>query len=423
MSLREKLEKSTSTNNKSFLVYDRGQFLHIAQRLARDAKVYYYLAEEEPYPHKNTDEIGTGYENIEVVDDFWEALGKAGCVVFTDVYNGGLPRYLKEQGIPVFSALGCEEIEEDRKLLKKVLRDSGLPVIPTVNLKGLDAVEKYLEGKEDKWLKCSDYRGDMESQHFSNSFLMQTWFDTKRKDWGMGQNSVEILVEDSINSECETGFDTPMLDGELPENPMIGYDNKNKAYCAMTVKKLPVMLQKIHDKMKPGFKRRGYQAWYSNEIRIAGGKAYYMDCTSRFGSPPSEIYCELYKSFTQNVWDLAHGKMPILEPGFKYGVQLILISDFAERHWLPIQFPKEIERFVKLKNAKKVKDGYLCIPNKNGRYIGSVIALGDDLDKTIEECIERAGMIKGEEIEFDKHAFEGIKESITSGAKYGIKFS
>jgi hypothetical protein len=299
-----------------------------------------------------------------------------------------------------------------------------LKVAPTAYVTGLDELEKYLKDKEDKYLKTSHYRGDLETQHFTNSFLMQTWFDVKRNEWGIAKDKIEIMIEDAIESDCEAGFDSPMVDGEIAENMLVGYEAKDCAYVCKIMKQLPAILLEGHDKFKGEFKERGYRGWYSNEVRInKKGIAFFTDLTARLGSPPSEIYCELYKSFSMNVWDLAHGVLPKLEPIATYGVQLILTSRFAEKYWLPVQFPKGIEQWVKLRNVKKTDEGYFCIPNNNYGYIGSVIAVGDDLDKTIEECQERVKLIKGEEIEYQLESFGQIKNTMEAGESYGIKFS
>ena len=409
------------------IVYDRGQFIHIAQRLARDIPIMYYLAEEEPYPSKQTDEIGTGYENIKVIDNFWKALNKLDkkedIVVFPDVYNGGLPEELKSQGYNVFSSLKSENIEVNRKVLKNVLKVAGLPVVPTEYVKGMTEAQNALKGKEDKWLKTPYYRGDFETYHYMNEFLSSRWFDVKRHKMGAASETVEIMIEDSVDSACEVGIDTPMLNGELPKYPIVGYEAKDKGYIGKVFDKLPRALEMVHDKMKGAFKTGQYQGWYSNEVRITDkGVPFYMDATCRFGSPPSEVYCELYSNFTEAVIDLAKGKMPTLKPSTLYGVQLVLTSDFGISEWLPVQYPKEIERWVKLKNSKKTKEGYYCIPNGNDEFIGSVVAIGNDIKETMKKCVERANMVKAEKIEFYESAFKDVIQSIEAGKRFGINF-
>lgn len=420
MANTEKLDLS----NKTCVVFDKGQFIHVAKRLGRDfSKVYYYLAEEKPYPQMQTDLIGRGFEEFEVVDDFNKAVKKADMVVFPDVYNGGIPEDLTSRGIPVFGALRSEEFETDRKKLRRMLELAGLFVPDAVFIKGLSKAQEYLKDKTDKYIKCSFYRGDFETYHYKNAFLASAWFRAKKSHLGIAAEEIELLIEDPIKSECEGGFDTYNLNGELASNPTVGYEAKGTGYVSCAVEKLPDIFQKMHDKMKPAFKKFGCQSAYSSEVRItADGKAYYIDGTLRFGSPPSEVQCEHFESFSEDVWNLAHGVLPKPRPAAKYGVQINLSSQWYEDYPLPVQFPKELDQWAKLKNARKVADGYELIPNDADGYMGAVVAIGDDLDATIKECIERAEQIECEDVDFEVSCFDKISKSIEAGEKYGIDF-
>ncbi len=410
---------------KKVLIYDRGKFFHIAQRLARDfGRVYYYLAEEDPEPNRALDEIGMGFDNIEVAYDFWKYVDKVDIIVFPHVYNGGLPIWLKAHGYKVVSALKSEQLEVDKLLLKKILKIAKLPVIPFVVKQGLDEIEKYLHDKSDKWLKASHYRGDLETHHHANSFLSTAWFDSMRNKLGTAGDNFELLIEDAIESDCEAGFDSPMLNGELARYPMIGYENKDIAYASKVVDVLPPYLAKVHERLQPIFKSYGYQSWYSSELKIAKDKKpYYLDATCRFGCPPSGISTENYKNFSEILWDLAHEKMPKPIPLYKYGVEIIVSSYCGINSTLPIEFPPELEQWVKLKDAKRIAPGkFHIVPHKNNGYFGTVVALGNDLESTITTVLDRVAMLKGEDIEYDKHGFDAIYKSIEAGKKYGIKF-
>ncbi len=405
----------------TFIVYDHGLFFHIAQRLARDSKVLYYLAEEEPSPHYQSDEIGTGYENVKVIDNLWKHLDKKIPIIFTDVYNGGLPEYLYKEGFPVFGALKSENIEVSRRVLKEVLKKAGLPIVPHVYKTGLTVVQQYLKDKEDKWLKTT-YRGDFETYHYQNAFLSEMWFNRKRADMGFGAETIEVLIEDSVPSQCEIGMDTPILNGDIGNYPMIGYEWKDQTYIGRVVDKLPTIMEEVHEKMKPAFKVAGYRGWYSNEIRITDNKVpYYEDATCRFSRPPSEGYCEVYSNFSDAVWDLAHGKMPELKPISPYVVELILTSESGEKDWLPIQFPKEIDRWVKLYTPKKTSEGYYCLPHSKDGFVGAVVAMGNNLKDTMRTCFERAKMIRADDLTYHENSFKHIIQAIEAGKKFGIR--
>jgi hypothetical protein len=112
--------------------------------------------------------------------------------------------------------------------------------------------------------------------------------------------------------------------------------------------------------------------------------------------------------------------LPTPRPAKKYGVQINLSSQWYEDYPLPVQFPKELDQWVKLKNARKVADGYELIPNDADGYMGAVVAIGDDLDATIKECIERAEQVECEDASFEVGCFDNIKKSIEAGKKFGI---
>ncbi len=409
--------------SKSVLVVDRGLFQHVPRRLGRDfGKVYYFLDVVEPAPRIVLDEIGRGFDEFEGADSVWKILDKVDMVMFTDVYNDSLPEWLHSKGYKVFGSLASERLETDRVKLKDTLKKVGLATAPDVVKTGVDEVQRYLRDKKDKHLKVSYWRGTAETTKYRDAFLSDSWFDQKRAENGLAADKLKIMVEDPIDG-FETGIDTFQFEGQLPKNSIVGYELKGKGYAGAVFDTLPKILADMHEKMAPEFKRLGYQGAYSNEVRITkDGTPYYLDCTARFPSPPSEICCEQWTNFSDAVWSLAHGELIDFEYKHRFGVQINLMSDFAAKHWLPVEVPAEIDKFVMLKNCRKEKEGYSVIPNCAGSYVGSVIAMGDDLDAIEEECLDRAGMVKGEELTFEADAFDTIDEAIEAGKKHGITF-
>lgn len=421
----KELTSGPDLKSKSILVYDHGLYTHLAKRLADEyGTVWYYVAQEEPYPKGNVGEIGVGIDGIERVYDFWTYAQKADVIAFFDVYNGNLQGELRRQGKAVCGAGKSEGLELDKRVLKKVLKAVGLPVVPTTYMKGLDAVQKHLNGKSDKWLKTPYYRGDLETYHYEDAVLSETWFDRKRHELGLRKDKIDLMIEDALESVCEVGVDGFMLDGKMPGDCVVGYEIKDKGYIGKVMPVLPKLLADVNSKMESVFKKLGYAGLYSNELRVTeDGAPYYIDATCRAGSPPFEVLCELYSNFGEIVWDLAHGKLPTPKPIAKYAVEVIVTSDFHEDAWLPVFFPKEIDRWVKLKNVCKTEKGYCCIPNDNAGFFGAVCAVGDDLKSTISECIDRAKQVKAEGLEFDETVFDKAMEVVQSGEKFGIDFS
>ena len=414
----------SKVKDKVILVADRGYGVPIAQRFARDAKqVLYYLMEEDPYPYPHTDEIGSGFENIKVVLDFWKAVKKADAVIFTNVYNGGLPDKLLADGKNVVAALKSEPLETDRKDLHDLLVSLRMPTAKAAFVKGITKLQDYLTGKENKWIKCSHDRGGMETERYVNDFCMISWFIMKKYEWGFdAAENMDFMVEDHIDSECEGGWEGPMLNGEIPPWVTIGYEKKNKLYVAMAVKELPKVYNDIHDIMKPEFKKRGYRQWYATEMRFGKDKKIYVtDITNRFPSPPGELHTEFYSNFSQMGYDLACGVMPKPKPICRYGVQVNISSDHYRESDMAVQVADSDAQWVKLKNVKKIKGGYVIIRNDNETDLGAVVGIDDNLDKAIDKALKVASRIKGIGIEYCED-FDSVKETIKVGESWGVPF-
>jgi hypothetical protein len=414
----------SSIRNKRLVVIDRGFFFHIAQRLAREAKhVDYYLAEEDPNPRREADEIGKGYPDVHVTDNLGKAIDKADIIVYTDCNNAGWPQWYKKHGHNVYGALASETLEVDRLRLKAALKAAKLPVVPFETAKGLNGLRSALKGKTDKWIKTSYSRGNFETYHYKNEFLASSFFKSLENAIGL-VDDMTFIIEENIEADIEIGFEAPMLNGEIPENAMVGYECKDKAYLGKVFAKLPEVLDKQHKKLAPAFKLLGYQGWYSCETRITPDEiSYYTDCTARIGCPPGGSYSELYTNFAQTVCDLAYGKLPKLKAGAKYAAELVLFSEHNQKLWLPVEYPDQDEQWYKLKCPKRVGKGQAYIlPHGTDGYFGTVVAIGDTLEEAEALCLERAAKLEGEEVQYDKHAFDEIHESIEKGKKHGVKF-
>jgi hypothetical protein len=436
MTMPNKSEK-VDLSTKKILIADRGKFLPTALRMGQAfGQAWYYLFEEETSPSHDLDEIGKGFEEIKVVDDFWKYAHQADMVMFLDVYNGGLPEEVKRQGIPCYSALGSERFEIDREYLYKALYLAGLPT-PTFRgrpvweegyVKGIDRVQRLLASDEkyndNVIIKTSYYRADMETQVYSNAFLMQPWFETLRGKVKSGRENFKFVLEDKLDKVCEGGWDGPNLNGDSPENIMIGYEAKNKLYASKVVKSLPEPYANIEKRMKPAFKKFGYQGWYSTEVLFdKKGVAHLIDATTRCGGPPSELVIEQYPNFPQHVWDLAHGIMPTLTVEHEYGFWIGIWSSADETQALTIQAPDGCEAWLKMSNAKKVKDGYVILPKNKDGDIGAVIATGKTLEDAKNLAFERVKMVKCDELMYGEESdFEEIQKGIEAGKRLGVEF-
>jgi len=410
---------------KTAIVYDHGLYTYLAQKLAEDyEKVYYYVAQDVPYPVSDLSEIGVGIPGIERIYDFHHlknTVDKENTVFcFFDNYNWDLQQDLRASGFSVYG--GNDKLETDRIFFREALRRLRMPVAKYVVIQGVTAVMKHLEDKTDKYIKSSYYRGDFETYHFISMNHSRGFFDDLRYRLGLRAEKIKFIIEDPIKG-LEVGCDGFQLQGEMASHSTWGYEIKDGAYICKVEQTLPPIINKVNKKFQPLFAHLGYQGSYSNEIRLTDKRVpYFTDPCCRAASPPSELSCELYENFGEAIWILAHGGMPKLKPRAKYGAEIILKSGWHEKHWLHVEFPDKVSRWIKLKNVTRIDGKYHCIPNGNGGIFGAAIAIGDDPATCLKRVMKIAELVKAEELNYLEDAPAKCKEAISQGEELGLKF-
>ncbi len=411
--------------SKSCLFWDRGLYLCMAERLAESfGKVYYYMPQANPYPLSALAQIGVGLDKVERVHKFWDVIDDVDLIVFPDCYDGEMQHWLRSKGYCVFGNDRSELIELDKLLFLDVLKEVGLPTIKTEVTKGIEALIACLsKAKGEKWLKTNWYRGDFETHKFVNMDLITPWLTNLVYRLGNRAHDIEILVQDPIDAECETGYDGFLIDGKYSGNCLTGYEIKDRVLVAKVSKEPPKIVKLINDKMAPVHEYFGGRGHYSTEIRITkDGTPYYIDSTQRAPSPPSELMLEIYDNYPEIIWQVANGEVPEVIPRAEFGAELILTSDWHNENELCVQFPKELSKNIKLKNYSKRGDSYFCTPNDNAGYFGAVVAYGDSVEEATKQVLEIAKQIKAEDLHIDEEVFDEANEQIANGERFGIHF-
>lgn len=422
---------------KTVMVIDHGLYPYLAQKLSHDFNVLYHIPNIDPYPMCAKDEIGTGIPGIERVYDLYKYIkpfpakgDKVDMFCFFDVGFGGLQQMLREMGYRTFGAQGSEKLEQDKWFFNEVLKKVGLPTAGLKKVIGTDALRSQLEKVQDKYIKISYHRGEFETYHHVDMWETETWLDDVTARLGVSKFDTEFLIQDPIESVLEIGYDGYNINGEYPKNGMMGIEGKDEWYVGRIIKELPPIMQHVGDRLAPVFKKLGYNGNYSSELRVADepyskdfkGKPYYIDLTARGPSPPSESQCEMYEDFGAQIWAMSEGKVPTLKPAAKYCVQSVLVSNWNCDHALRVKVPKGSESWLKLKNFC-IKNGQTwIIPNNNGGFIGSVIAVHDSLDKACELLEERMDLIKAYELTCNKNCCKELREAVDNAKKFGIIF-
>ena len=425
---KETKDKSV-TADKTILCYDSGgMYVGFCRTLNRYFKrVIYYTEYKFPLPDKVKLMIGSGFPEMERAESFFDSLKEADVVYFPDVYSGDMLEYVRSNGKRCFGTGYGEELETLRSDMKIHMKSLGLPVNPWIEIKGIDALKEYCKEKknDNKYIKADQFRWNFESYHHVNWNQSEVWLDDLSHKLGIAGREFDFIVEDPIEGDdvVETGSDFITVDGEISDYISLGYEKKCEMYAMQFMKSsdVPEIVTGFNKVIAPTLKKYKYRGGACTEIRVGKDKvAYMIDFCSRIGSPPAEIYSEAITNWGDIIWYGAEGKLIQPEIKYKFGVQFFITSEWAIKNTQPVHFPKEIDQWVKLRNACMVDGEQFVIPTDTS-LIGNVVAVGDDLDTCIKEATERAKQIEGYAVTINIAAAEDMLEIMKKGEPLGIK--
>ena len=406
----------TSYRSRTCLVYDHGLFVELAVTLSRDfGRVLYYSPWETCAPKSNARCIGEGVEGIERVASIWPHIDEVDLFVFPDVYEGALQDYLAGLGKRVWGCRMGEELELDRVAAKEHCRGLGIDIGAYTVVKGIDALRRHLKTRENVFVKIPSLRGDMETFKADNYGVVEPRLNELAQN--IASKTWEFIVEDEIPDAIEVGYDGYSIDGRFPKEGIVGVEVKDEAYvCAtMAYRELPKEVRSVNQCLAGTLKDYRYRGFISTEIRATpDGKAYLIDPCMRCGSPPSELYQMMFSNLADIMWEGAGGI--VIEPEMvkPFGAQLLLISDWADKNWQQVEFPKSIRENVKLHNLTVIDGEYYVAPQWTGNpAVGAVVAMGDTQENAIAECKRIAAMVEGYSIEKPEQAIDKAGEQLT----------
>lgn len=420
---------------KSVLVYDFGLFIEVAVTLSKAfGKTYYYSPWKNEYPSINPCLKGSGIEGITRVKNFESFIPKVDLFVFPDVGDGALVKYLRDQGHRVWGSGPAESLELDRWKTKQMLKELGLPVQHCELVIGTKALREYLKEHPNVWVKTSIFRGDMETFRSASYEDSESRLDELDHKLGPRKSIFEFIVEDAIDSTdsnpvVEFGYDGYSIDGVNPVRSFCGYEIKSTSLigCVIEYSKLPGYARRTNEALAPFLKKYRYRNFFSTELRIheenGNHVAYLIDPCCRAGSPPHEIYLEIFSNWPEILWYGAEGKVVDPEPVSKYGVFLAMRADWADKNWQTVKVSDDVRHLVKLRNFCLINGVYQIIPSAYGRQqIGACIGLGDTPESAIEQCIEVSQQIRPEGmIDIEVESLDEALAVAKDGERYGIK--
>ena len=420
---------NSDLSSKTIMIHDYGLFASWALKLRQDfGRVLYYCPFKSGFPKSQQYAIGTGLEGVERVADFWDHLKEVDIFMFPDVYDGDLQEHLRSLGYPVWGSAKGEELELYRWQTKLMLKkDMGLPVQPVERIIGVEALREYLKENENKYVKISMLRGDFETFHHIDYALSEPLLDEVEARIGPYKFFKEFIIEDAIDDAVEVGYDGWTIDGLFPSKALFGYEVKDVSYIG-TVRdynRLPIQVKEVNMRLSPLFATYNYRGFWSSEIRVPeDGRPYLTDPCCRAGSPPSELYQEMYRNWGEIIWFGAHGQVVEPRPTGRYGVEVLLHSQWADSHWQALYFPPELRSHVKLRNLCQVEDTWYVAPQSVGLpEIGAVVAVDDTLIGAVKKAKAYCEQISGYSVDLPiKTLLDGV-DQIRLGEAQGMKFS
>lgn len=419
--------------NKTLGYVEFGNNIDIAMRLARESdgfgKVKYLCNWQSAYPKYDPYVVGYGINsilpNFEQVHSIFDMMADVDIWVFPDLYMGDVQEWLRDQGHLVFGAGRAENLELHRDRTKLHLQELGLPVNDWQSITGLDALREHLKDNKDLWVKTNMFRGAMESFHHDEYKLTKPRLDRFEHTLGIYKDRQIFTVESPVNDSIDFAIDMITADGKYPLKSLMGVEVKNQAYVGVftDVSKAPKGVIDIHDKLSKTLRQYQCRGFMSLESRITkDGTAYLLDPCMRAPQPPSSLYIEMYENFPQLVWDTANGDTPNIQSKYKYGVQLIIKSEFSTKEPQAIYFPDEIKEFVKIKNLCFQDGIYWYVPQEHEMSeCAAVIAMGNTLKEAIDLVKKRAKLIKGDGIYIEIESLDKALKDIENLSKFGVR--
>ena len=418
-------------SDKTAIIYDHGVFTGLAHALSGQfERVIYHKPCVTAAMRMKDWQPGFGYDKFDKADSFWRKLGDLDpdntLIIFPDVNDGDLQVFLSEYGWKVWGCFGAEELEINRWETRELLQKLDMPVIPAILVHGLSALEKHLRKNENKWIKLSRFRGDMETWKHVDYFLSKPKLDMLRVRWGKMAEQMEFIVEDDLPDAKEIGYDGWCVRGVFPSVGMIGYEVKDVSLIGVQkpYEELPPMVRWVNAKLAPILKNYGYCGFWSTEIRIdRDGTPYFIDPCCRCGSPPSELYARWVENLGEVMWGAVNGIMVEPEMKSRYGAEILLYSDFCDENWCPIEVPEKIRDVTSLQFCTHLDGEDYVVPQKfDWKKVGGVVGFGETVESACDNVRKNAESLKGFELEFHPEALDEAKNVIEEGMEYGIEF-
>lgn len=408
-------------------VIDYGSFECVAEKLAETAKkVYYHSPFEEEFLDLQSCVTGYGLKNVERLDQPLDPnmLGDIDLFVFPDRGFGGLQRHLREIGKPVWGSMGFCEYEESRTKFLKLMKQLELPTVESVTIRGVTKLSEHLKTVKDKWVKINRYRQNMETWHHIDYTHSQQELAKLAVTFGGAREEVVFLVQDTLKTPLELGYDGWCIDGQYPTRSFQGYELKNELYLGswMENDELPEVVREINEAMSPILKKVGYRNFFATELRILNDTPYFIDPTLRMPGQTGEHQFETCTNLPEVIWKGANGEVVAPKFSYKFAAEATLHYTEDSTSWKIFKVPESVQRWVKMYHYCII-DGICHFPPHKTDELGVVIGLGNTIETAIDQIKEHMEVLKHEPVKINMTGFAELITDIKKAEKDGIHFS
>jgi hypothetical protein len=183
-------------------------------------------------------------------------------------------------------------------------------------------------------------------------------------------------------------------------------------------------MREVNSKLAPAFKEYDYRGFFSLETLFNKEKELYVtDPCCRLGSPSNELLQELFGDWPKIFWYGAEGKMVQPTPLNRFGFCVMVYSEQSGKNWQPLEYPKEIDQWVKLRNPYALNGRRFAVPQGEPTNIAGIVGIGDTLLEAAQATYEHANQVNGNLIEISLDAISQAIEIIEKGEDYGVRFT
>ncbi|MHB8362818.1 MAG: hypothetical protein ACYDBX_04335 [Patescibacteria group bacterium] len=413
--------------DKTICIYDSGSCTPLAQALVGKFKKVYYFSpwEKDGFPEYKDDQIGTGIKGVIRTSYPFDLLDEIDLWVFPDVYYGSEQRLLRRLGKLVWGAGATKScwMELDRFGFREWQDKNNMLVPDSEIYDGLDDLMKNLPN--DKFIKFGRYRGDAETFKYYDKARSEYRGKELELHHGIFSKEIEVMAESKIEG-YEPGLDTYLINGNMPNKIMWGIEQKDGAYIGKISDKinLPKQLQYVNSTLEPQFKKERTTSFMSYEVRTnTKDKGTVIDMTMRCPIPPYQSHLAMIDNLAEIFWYGAQGIMVQPKYNSTYCAVVILKSDFAEEHVMPLKVPEKNKEWVFLMGLAIRNNEYYSVTSKHwGGEFGAIVGTGNSKDEAIKNCIEHTKGVEGDSLTIDTDALYKAEKDMNEMKSLGVTF-